>query len=186
MKSILISIKPEEVKKILSGEMVIETRNTAPKCELPCKVYIYCTNGYMLYDIRNENYQEVERKCTLDYTRKSNKYLSGTPPMLNRKVVAEFTLNKIDKLSDEEILKKIDEYKNLYEFAEIIPVSALKNDNIDRLIKVLKEYLPDNVKYFMDGETTTDEMEFRLSEMVREKTADVIQRRIGICKFFSV
>lgn len=78
-------------------------------------------------------------------------------------------LNKIDKLSDEEILKKIDEYKNLYEFAEIIPVSALKNDNIDRLIKVLKEYLPDNAKYFMDGETTTAEMEFRLSEIVREK-----------------
>ena len=78
-------------------------------------------------------------------------------------------LNKIDKLSDEGILKKIDEYKNLYEFAEIIPVSALKNDNIDRLIKVLKEYLPDNVKYFMDGETTTAEMEFRLSEIVREK-----------------
>ena len=78
-------------------------------------------------------------------------------------------LNKIDKLSDEEILKKIDEYKNLYEFAEIIPVSALKNDNIDRLIKVLKEYLPDNVKYFIDGETTTAEMEFRLSEIVREK-----------------
>lgn len=78
-------------------------------------------------------------------------------------------LNKIDKLSDEEILKKIDEYKNLYEFAEIIPVSALKNDNIDRLIKVLKEYLPDNVKYFMDGETTTAEIEFRLSEIVREK-----------------
>ncbi len=78
-------------------------------------------------------------------------------------------LNKIDILSDEEILKKIDEYKNLYEFAEIIPVSALKNDNIDRLIKVLKEYLPDNVKYFMDGETTTAEMEFRLSEIVREK-----------------
>lgn len=78
-------------------------------------------------------------------------------------------LNKIDKLSDEEILKKIDEYKNLYEFAEIIPVSALKNDNIDRLIKVLKEYLPNNVKYFMDGETTTAEMEFRLSEIVREK-----------------
>ena len=97
MKSILISIKPEEVKKILNGEMVIETRNTAPKCELPCKVYIYCTNGYILYDIRNENYPEVERKCTLDYTRKSNKYLSGTPPMLNRKVVAYFILNKIEK-----------------------------------------------------------------------------------------
>lgn len=78
-------------------------------------------------------------------------------------------LNKIDKLNDNEILLKINEYKDLYEFSEIIPVSALNNDNIDRLIKVLKEYLPDNVKYFMDGEVTTQEMDFRLSEIVREK-----------------
>ena len=78
-------------------------------------------------------------------------------------------LNKIDKLTDNEILLKINEYKDLYEFSEIIPVSALNNDNIDRLIKVLKEYLPDNVKYFMDGEVTTQEMDFRLSEIVREK-----------------
>ena len=78
-------------------------------------------------------------------------------------------LNKIDKLTDDEILLKINEYKDLYEFAEIIPISALKNDNTNRLIKVLKEYLPDNVRYFMDGETTTSELDFRLSEMVREK-----------------
>ncbi len=78
-------------------------------------------------------------------------------------------LNKIDKLNDDQIILKINEYKDLYEFREIIPLSALKNDNIDRLIKVLKDYLPDNVKYFMDGETTTAEMDFRLSELVREK-----------------
>ena len=78
-------------------------------------------------------------------------------------------LNKIDKLNDDQIILKINEYKDLYEFSEIIPLSALKNDNIDRLIKVLKDYLPDNVKYFMDGETTTAEMDFRLSELVREK-----------------
>ncbi len=78
-------------------------------------------------------------------------------------------LNKIDKLTDDQIILKINEYKDLYEFSEIIPLSALKNDNIDRLIKVLKDYLPDNVKYFMDGETTTADTEFRLSELVREK-----------------
>lgn len=78
-------------------------------------------------------------------------------------------LNKIDKLTDNEILMKINEYKDLYEFAEVIPVSALKDDNTDRLIRVLKDYLPDNVKYFPDGETTTAEMDFRLSEIVREK-----------------
>ncbi|MDD6272890.1 MAG: GTPase Era [bacterium] len=78
-------------------------------------------------------------------------------------------LNKIDKMTDNEILLKINEYKDLYEFAEIIPVSALKSDNTDRLISVLKNYLPDSVKYFMDGETTTSELDFRLSELVREK-----------------
>lgn len=78
-------------------------------------------------------------------------------------------LNKIDKLTDNQIILKINEYKDLYEFREIIPLSALKNDNIDRLIKVLKDYLPDNVRYFMDGETTTADTEFRLSELVREK-----------------
>ncbi len=78
-------------------------------------------------------------------------------------------LNKIDKLTNDQILLKINEYKDLYEFSEIIPLSALKDDNIDRLISVLKKYLPDNVKYFMDNEKTTQELDFRLSEIVREK-----------------
>jgi len=78
-------------------------------------------------------------------------------------------LNKIDKLNDEQILSKINEYKDLYEFAEIVPLSALKNDNVDRLLKVLRDYLPDNVKYFLNDEKTTAEMSFRLAEIVREK-----------------
>ncbi len=78
-------------------------------------------------------------------------------------------LNKIDKLTDEEILLKINEYKDRYEFAEIVPLSALKNDNVNKLIKVLKGYLPDNVKYFLNNEKTTQEIDFRLSEIVREK-----------------
>ena len=78
-------------------------------------------------------------------------------------------LNKIDRLNDDQILLKINEYKDLYEFSEIIPVSALKNDNVNRIIKVLKDYLPDNVKYFTEGEKTTAPKEFRLAEIVREK-----------------
>ena len=78
-------------------------------------------------------------------------------------------LNKIDKLTDEKILLKINEYKDLYEFAEIIPISALKNDNTDRLIKVLKTYLPDSMKYFYGDEKTSSDLDFRLAEIVREK-----------------
>ena len=103
----------------------------------------------------------------------SSKFGKGDQFIIDKLVNVEkpvfLIFNKIDKLTDDEILLKINEYKDLYEFAEIIPVSALKDDNTDRLIKVLKEYLPDNVKYFYDGETTTLDMDFRLSEMVREK-----------------
>ena len=82
-------------------------------------------------------------------------------------------LNKIDKLNNEEILKKIDEVKDLYSFAEIVPVSATHNDNIDRLINVLSKYLKDNVKYFPDEETTSSPIEFRLTEIVREKILEL-------------
>ncbi len=85
------------------------------------------------------------------------------------KTLAKESVEGIRNITNDQILLKINEYKDLYEFAEIIPLSALKDDNIDRLISVLKKYLPDNVKYFMDDEKTTQELDFRLSEIVREK-----------------
>ena len=78
-------------------------------------------------------------------------------------------INKIDKLSKEEIYNKIVEYKDLMTFAEIVPLSALKDNNIDTLIKVLKNYLPDNVKYFEDNQITNRSTSFLISEIVREQ-----------------
>ena len=45
MREIMISIQPQWVEKILNGEKTIEIRKTMPKCELPCKVYIYETKS---------------------------------------------------------------------------------------------------------------------------------------------
>ena len=78
-------------------------------------------------------------------------------------------LNKVDKINNEQLIKLIVEYKDLYNFKEIIPLSALKGKNTDELIKVLKNYLPDNIKYFPDEELTNTSKEFRISEIVREK-----------------
>lgn len=49
MKSVLISIRPEWVEKILSGEKTVEVRKTAPKIATPFKCYIYCTKGNLSY-----------------------------------------------------------------------------------------------------------------------------------------
>lgn len=87
-------------------------------------------------------------------------------------------INKIDKLPREEILKKIDDYQKLYDFTEIIPVSARKRDNIDRLIEVIKKYLPDNIKYFDDNTLTSSSPEFIISEFIREKVLDLTEEEV--------
>ena len=87
-------------------------------------------------------------------------------------------INKIDKLPKEEILKKIDEYQKLYDFAEIIAVSARKKDNTDRLLEVIKKYLPDNIKYFDDNTITSSSPSFIISEFIREKILDLTSEEI--------
>ena len=72
------------------GEKTIEIRKTMPKCELPCKVYIYCTkhNNY-----KNSLYLTDDDKYDVDYYIPSDENF-----ILNGRVVAEFTLNKVDTL----------------------------------------------------------------------------------------
>ena len=87
-------------------------------------------------------------------------------------------LNKIDKLPKEEILLKIDEYKDLYNFCEIVPVSALKKDNVDRLVTVIKKYLKDNIRYFPTDIYTSSPITFTISELIREKIFELTDEEI--------
>ena len=87
-------------------------------------------------------------------------------------------INKIDKLPREEILSKIEEYMSLYNFTEVIPVSARKKDNIDRLIEVIKKYLPDNIKYFDSDTVTNSSPEFIISELIREKVLELTDEEV--------
>lgn len=78
-------------------------------------------------------------------------------------------LNKVDKIKKDHLLELILKYKDIYDFKEIIPISALKKDNVNEIINTLKKYLPDNVKYFPDEELTNTTIEFRTAELIREK-----------------
>lgn len=87
-------------------------------------------------------------------------------------------INKIDKLPREEILSKIEEYMSLYNFTEVIPVSARKKENVDRLIEVIKKYLPDNIKYFDSDTVTNSSPEFIISELIREKVLELTDEEV--------
>lgn len=78
-------------------------------------------------------------------------------------------LNKIDTVSKEVIMSKINEYKDLYDFKEIIPVSVINKKDVDILIKEIKKYLTDDIKYYDDDYVTDKNTEFFIAEYVREK-----------------
>ena len=77
-------------------------------------------------------------------------------------------INKIDKVSNETLIMAINEFKD-YPFAEIVPVSALEDDNVSHLIEVIKKYLKDDIKYYGDDVITSSSLPFMAGELVREK-----------------
>lgn len=87
-------------------------------------------------------------------------------------------LNKIDKIRFEDILPLIDEYKNYYSFAEIVPVSALNKKNIDDLIKTISKYLEDDIKYYDDNTITNVSDTFIISELIREKVLHLTHEEV--------
>lgn len=97
MKSILISINPKSVAKILNGKKIMEIRTTAPKCDLPIDVYVYCTkNGPFL----QEEMDSIDNAGLYDYPTgvyaalpKEDNVRHGKP--LNGKVVAKLTLKYV-------------------------------------------------------------------------------------------
>lgn len=86
MISIIIAIRPEWVAKILNGKKTIEIRKTAPKCDLPIDVYIYCTkDGYL--HLENNGHWSYSRNQKYSYIR-------------HGKIVAKFTLKEVKEIHD--------------------------------------------------------------------------------------
>lgn len=83
---------------------------------------------------------------------------------------AILVLNKIDKVKDKgELLPLIDHYSKEYEFAEIIPVSALRGEAVDMLLSKIVSHLPEGPPVFEEDEMTDQPMRLIVAEMVREK-----------------
>jgi len=87
-------------------------------------------------------------------------------------------INKIDTVKKEEILTFIAAYKDICNFAEIIPVSALKGENTGELLEAIYKYLPDGPQYY-DEDTVTDQPERQIvAELIREKALRLLDEEI--------
>ena len=87
-------------------------------------------------------------------------------------------INKIDSVKREEVFSAIDAYKDIYDFAEIVPVSARSGSNADELIDVVMKYLPYGPQFY-DEDTVTDQPERQIvAELIREKALHALEEEI--------
>ncbi len=88
------------------------------------------------------------------------------------------SINKIDTVKKEEILAFIDAYRQIFDFAEIVPISALRGDGTDDLLDMLFRYLPYGPMFY-DEDTITDQPERQIvAEIIREKALRLLSEEV--------
>ncbi|RYL91583.1 GTPase Era [Sporolactobacillus sp. THM7-4] len=93
-------------------------------------------------------------------------------------------INKIDKVHPDALLPLIDRYRNLYNFTEIIPLSALHGQNVTALMEQIRRHLPEGPKYYPEDQVTDHPERFIAAELIREKilqlTRDEVPHSIAV------
>ncbi|HBV95954.1 MAG: GTPase Era [Peptococcaceae bacterium BICA1-7] len=112
---------------------------------------------------------------------------AGQPGTGDRYIIEQFgglktpvilVLNKIDLVEKNELLPCIESFRHLYDFSEIIPVSAIRGENLDILLDTVTGYLPEGPKYYPDGMVTDKPERFIMSEIIREKVLHLTSQEI--------
>ncbi|MEZ0323308.1 MAG: GTPase Era [Hydrogenothermaceae bacterium] len=132
-------------KDLLTKSVVESTVASIEDADVICMV-IEADKGWT-----NEDKQIVE-----NYLKKLNK-----PTIL--------VINKIDKIQRDLVLPLIEESSKIYNFNEIVPVSAIKNINIDELINTIKKYLPPSPPLYPEDQITDLPLKLYIGEIIREK-----------------
>ncbi|UOQ47417.1 GTPase Era [Gracilibacillus caseinilyticus] len=87
-------------------------------------------------------------------------------------------INKIDLVHPDQLLPLIEQYKEKYSFEEIIPISALEGNNVNHLMDVFTEHLPEGPQYYPEDQITDHPERFIISELIREKALHLTREEV--------
>lgn len=136
--------------------------------------------GDYMVNVANRSLKEVDVILWLvepsDYIGAGEQHIIEQLRKINTPVI--LVMNKIDMVKREELLRFIDAYRREMDFAEIVPVSALKNDNTQELVKCIMQYLPYGPAFY-DEDTITDQPQRQIvAELIREKALRCLEEEI--------
>ena len=89
-----------------------------------------------------------------------------------------FVLNKVDENTQDRVAKTLEMFSKEFEFAEIVPISAIKGKNVDALLDLMKKAMPEGPKYYPDDMITDVQEKFVISEIVREKALRTLRDEV--------
>ena len=87
-------------------------------------------------------------------------------------------INKIDKVHPDQLLEQIDDFRSQMDFKEIVPISALQGNNVEKLLNILKDNLEEGFQYFPEDQITDHPERFLVSEMIREKILKLTEQEV--------
>ena len=178
-------------KKIaITSDKVGTTRNNIFGIynEKDCQIVFIDTPGIhksfnKLGDVLNKKaYSSMENDLVLFVVDISSGFGKNDEKILNKLKQEEkeviLILNKVDKIEKEKLFEEILKLKDLYNFLEIIPISSLKDKNMTNVIKTIKKYLKDDIKYFEEDVITNVSERFMVAEIIREKVLHLTKEEV--------
>ena len=175
----IVSYKPQTTRDIIRGIYNDDE----------CQIIFTDTPGIhkssdKLGDFMNESAESVTHDSEIilmlvDAEKKayaSDKYVLDKIKNLNLPVF--LVVNKIDKITKNQLIEFISYYQNHHQFKEIIPISALKKDNLNTLVDLIKKYLPEGPMYYPKEMVSDHPKSFQISEIIREKILFLTQEEV--------
>lgn len=175
----IVSYKPQTTRDVIRG--IYHDQD--------CQIIFTDTPGIhksedLLGEIMNTNAANVSSDAEIiimlvdasNPSTKSDKYV--LEKIKNQQSPLFLVLNKIDQISKKDLLDQLTYYGSLQCFQEIIPISALKKDNLDHLLEVIKQYLPEGPQYFPTDMVSDHSQTFRIAETIREKILFLTQEEV--------
>ncbi|MBT2636503.1 MULTISPECIES: GTPase Era [unclassified Bacillus (in: firmicutes)] len=96
----------------------------------------------------------------------------------NVKTPVFLVINKIDLIHPDELFKLIESYNEKFNFAEIVPISALEGNNVEKLLEQIKEKMPEGPQFYPADQVTDHPERFIVSELIREKALHLTREEI--------
>lgn len=87
-------------------------------------------------------------------------------------------VNKVDENPPERVAETLKNYSDIMDFTEIIPISAMNGKNVDKLIELMKNYLPEGPQYYPEDMITDQQERFIVGEIIREKALRLLNEEV--------